>query len=458
MPSHANKKILIVGNAPLPFENTSKNFAAGTRTWQFAEPLTKQSDFKVDVYLMMLPNVYEKKPANFSRGNVNFFYYTEKEIISNKVLQKKRLGEEYSAIAGINTFPAYAAALAKPKIPFWADLNGYIMAEAQSRAAIEKSDQIIRMSWRHESEIVMQADKISAISLPQKYAVIGELAVTGRLNRLTNGYDFVEYIPNPVFREDRNAERKGSSPKFPIDKEKFNIFWSSGYNTWADVDILFQGLEEAMEIYPDIRYISTGGIIKGHDDQTFLRFKKMADQSKFKDNFIFLGWLPSHDVPYYYQNCDLGIVCDKNNYETLIGGRNRINDMMHFNMPILTSRLSEISEIVAKNGLGLSYEVSNAEDLVKKIIFAYENREAIREMAEKSHDYAMENFTPEVTTKIFREWLKNPKKSPDSGKFAPLAVTSKNIAGEFFNSLRKNGIATTAKYTWRFFQKRLMSR
>jgi len=379
-------------------------------------------------------------------------------VILKKMLPKNDLEKEYSAIIGINTYPSYAAALMKPKIPFWADLNGYIMAEAQSRAAVEKSDQIVQMSWRHESEIMMRADKISVISLPQKFAVIGELAVTGRLNQHSNGYEFIEYIPNPVFKKSNLLGDKESNPKYPVDKTKFNIFWSSGYNTWADVDTLFSGLEKAMEKYPDIRYISTGGTIKGHDDVTFLRFKKMIERSKLKDNFVFLGWIPKQEVAYYYQNCDLGIVCDKKNYETLIGGRNRINDMMQYKLPILTSGYSEISEIVAKNDLGLSYEISNSEDFFQKIIFAYENRDKLKIMAEKSHEYAMENFTPEITTKAFREWLKNPKKSPDCDKFTRLVVTPKNVIKEFFNSLRRNGVSTTAKYTWRFFQKRLISR
>ena len=30
------KRVLIVGNSPIPTENTSKNYAAGIRTWHFA--------------------------------------------------------------------------------------------------------------------------------------------------------------------------------------------------------------------------------------------------------------------------------------------------------------------------------------------------------------------------------------------------------------------------------------
>jgi len=453
------RKLLILGNAPLPFENTKKNYAAGIRTWQFVEPLIKfDNGFEaIDVYLIIMRNIYNTIPKNFSLGNVHFKYITEEIALDKNFLSDKNINDEYEAIIGINTYPSYACAKLNTQIPFWADLNGYIMAEAQSRAAIEKSDEVLYLSWLQESTILSKADKISVVSMPQKFAVIGELAVLGRLNNLSNGYDFVEYIPAPVFNPIESPETENFVPPYPLDKKKFNIFWSSGYNTWADVDTLFSALEKIMSKYPDVEYISTGGIIKGHDEKTFEKFLALIEKSKFKDRFKFIGWIPKKAVDYYYINCNLGIVCDKNNYETLIGARNRINDMMHFKMPILTSRLSEISKIVERNGLGRCFEISNSESLFEKLVDAYENRSDSAKYAEKAFQYAMENFIPIKSTTPFRLWLsKEEKKSPDNAKSTPLIPTyGDSKLEQFLLSIKRSGVAVTIKYSVKFFYKKI---
>ena len=52
------KKILLIGNAPLPGEKALIRTAAGLRTWQFLKPLTEISDFEIQAVLIGMPDSY----------------------------------------------------------------------------------------------------------------------------------------------------------------------------------------------------------------------------------------------------------------------------------------------------------------------------------------------------------------------------------------------------------------
>ena len=106
------------------------------------------------------------------------------------------------------------------------------------------------------------------------------------------------------------------------------VLWAGGYNTWTDVDLLYEALIRAMAEVPEMCFVSTGGTIAGHDEITFHRFVERTRKSRFRDRFHFAGWVPTEDVPCYYFESDLGINVDSDNYETVFGARNRLNDMM----------------------------------------------------------------------------------------------------------------------------------
>ena len=121
------------------------------------------------------------------------------------------------------------------------------MAEGQARAFIDGSDGCLFHYWNSEFNIIDFADIFSCVSKRQSYALIGELGAIGRLNMLTLGYEFTRVMPIGIPDEDFVYEKNVFRGKGNISEDDFVVLWAGGYNTWTDVDTLFNGLEIAME-------------------------------------------------------------------------------------------------------------------------------------------------------------------------------------------------------------------
>ena len=131
-------------------------------------------------------------------------------------------------------------------------------------------------------------------------ALIGELGLAGRLNAATDGHELVSVIPCGV-EEDDYVHKTRVFRGIDVDEDAFVVLWSGGFNTWTDIETMFEALIYAMECDPSIHFVATGGQIDGHDEKTYPRFVKMIENSGFKDRFVLKGCVElSDDVNYNF--------------------------------------------------------------------------------------------------------------------------------------------------------------
>jgi len=205
-----------------------------------------------------------------------------------------------------------------------------------------------------------------------------------------------------------------------VPNDAFVLLWVGGYNTWVDEITLFKGVSEAMEKCPKLYFVSTGGQISGLDNGTFLRFKKLIDESEFKDRFVFLGWVNSSDIPYIYARANAGLNVDRKCAETYTGARNRINEMMKFGVPVITSLGSEISYEVEARACGTAFKSGKHELLTSAIVNMYSDWKdrhgyKLKEYGENGRKYIKEQCNYEFLLKPLFKWLENPRPAPDRG-------------------------------------------
>ena len=200
------------------------------------------------------------------------------------------------------------------------------------------------------------------------------------------------------------------------EKDDFVILWSGGYNTWCDIDTLFKALIKAMEINDKIKFVSTGGEIKGQDEKTYPHFLNMIINSKFPQNFIMKGWIPTEDIKNYYFEADIGINIDKNIYEVMLGSKMRILDWLRAGLPVLTTKVCELSKMIDRENIGFTFSPKDVEGLKQKILWMAFNKDEIHKIGIKGKEYAFKNLNYNITIKLLREWVKNPKFAPDKGK------------------------------------------
>ena len=422
-------RILILGAAPLPFEPLKRQYAANLRTWHFTRPLLDDGH-RVRLIAGRLPKTYpeDAEPVTVTRRGALEYFSLSAEVFHDRGYVQKLADElEPEAILGVNTHPASRAVKIDTEQPIWCDLNGWIMAEAQTKCRVYDDDRYLSHFWSMERAVLDRADVISTVSEAQAHATLGELAARGRLGRRSFGYRFVYRVPNAVSEVEYRHDKTVLRGSVAADGD-FVVLWAGGYNTWTDVDLLYEALTTAMAEVPELRFVSTGGAIDGHDEITFDSFRRRASGSPFADRFHFAGWVPTEDVPSYYFESDLGINVDSYNYETVFGARNRLNDMMKVGLPVLTTTGTEISRIVAERELGLTCATGDAGAFAERLIWAARHRDRLPAMAEAARDFVHDEFSYERTTEPVRAWAADPHRAPDRGRridLSPVDVFSR---------------------------------
>ncbi len=419
-------KIFLLGMSPLPFENDRKVYGTGIRTWQFINPLIDAGN-SVCVCNFAIPSAYprdfeSKYLDNFKHGQYRFPYYilSAKDFQNIEIIKKIYDSFNPDCIVGCTFYPSYIASRlaqdTEDKLPFWADLFGHVMAEAQARAAIDEDDSCLFHYWNSEYNIIIGADVFSCVSSRQEYALIGELGAVGRLNRFTSGYNFSCTIPCGMPEEKYKHKKKTIRGKNGIKDDDFVVLWTGGYNTWTDIDTLFSGLEMAMEKDSSIKFVSTGGEIPEQDIKTYPRFLEKIRGSKFRKNFVMNGWIKGEDVPNYYLEADIGINIDKDIYEVRLGSKNRILDWFRAGLCVLSSNVCELTQIIEDNNIGYTFKPGDADGLKEKLLYLASHKKKVKETGKKGKKFAISNFNFKLTTKELQKWTSNPEHSPDHGK------------------------------------------
>jgi glycosyltransferase involved in cell wall biosynthesis len=292
-----------------------------------------------------------------------------------------------------------------------------MMGEAQAKCGVEESDDLLLHFWTRQRRVLRRADKVSVSAHKQMYAVLGELGVLGRLGYRNAAHSFCSVLPiaaDPMFLdlEIPLAGKKFRGDLFPDDT--FAVLWTGGYNTWTDVETLAGALSMAMEQVPRMRFISTGGSIPGHNEGTYPKFQELMKRSGLLDLCHFLGWIPGEDVAPLYAECDLGLNIDGLNYETLLGGRNRLVNMMAAGLPVLTTLGTELSEIISDNRLGYVVRIGKVQEFADALVRASKISPERRQLGQRGRTYAKENFSPEVICRPILKWAAAPSLAPEN--------------------------------------------
>jgi glycosyltransferase involved in cell wall biosynthesis len=415
-------RIFCIGTGPL-LSGEARTFSGQClRTLHFVEPL-RAAGHEIELIVHPVPGALDPAATEAIAEEREHHGLPYAQLLINDearflpYLQERMEGFRPDAILGINPYPAHLTCLLDTAAPIWCDLNGYAMAEGQTRAYLDDDDACLAHFHRHELGVVRRADRFSTVSTPQKHALLGELAVVGRLGRFTFDYDFATVVPNAVadhYRDLGAGERAslelGDAPAL------FRVLWCGGFNTWTDVELLFYALQSAMEHLPELRFVATGGSVIGHDEKTYERFARLVQASPVAERCELRGWIAATEVDSLLMQCDLGINIDSKNNETVFGARNRITTMLGCGLPVLTTLGAEISWDLQQRGLGLFVELGDAKGLVEKLVYAVGHRKELRELGRRGREFAIEEYAPAKTIRACLEWMSNPRPAPDNAE------------------------------------------
>ncbi len=347
------KRVLLLGLCPLPTENDTCTLAPGKRTWQFVKPLLEEGHRVCLVcsrHLAAYRNT-DTEPVNAEEHGNLIYYSVHQEVFQNiDWLQRIHDNFDPDCIVGATVFPSYMAACLNTERPLWADLFGHIMAEAQTKSQVFRDNYYISQLWKQEVTILDRADILSVVSNPQSHATIGELGTRFRLNRATTGYQFVRVVPCSINDSPSGLnELSGTGSEGSVwfqGRIHHSLEWRVQHVDRCEHPVY--ALETIFREFPHVYFVSTGGEIASHDELTYRQFLNRIESSSFRDRYVMRGWIPFNEVPSCVRESNVGINIDLFSYEGMLGSRNRLLDWMQMKLPIITSELCELSQIIQK--------------------------------------------------------------------------------------------------------------
>ncbi len=409
--ARGGKRVLVLGCSPLPFENERMNYAPGSRTWQFAQPLAR-AGHAVCVVCARIPGAYgEESPdvEELERDGIVVYTMPWDLFDAPDVLTGLVRVLRPEVLVGATALPSRRAVQLAGERPVWVDLFGDPMAEAQAKAAVDGDDDFgayTELLW----SLVERGDAFAAVSDRQRWAVVGQLGFFGRLNRATIGRQLVYTIPCAT---EGFAEMSSAVAPADLDDDDFVVLWSGGFNTWCDMDTLFPALEKALAAEAAIKFVATGGPIEGHDDETYRDFVRRVKASELRDRLLLKGRLPAAEADGYLARADLGVVTEKPIYERSLGSSARLARWLAQGLPFVCADVSELARIVAENGLGLTYPAGDSDALASRILEAAADPGLRQRLGEAGRRYAEREWSYERTTRPLVDWVERAQRPDD---------------------------------------------
>jgi glycosyltransferase involved in cell wall biosynthesis len=399
--------------------------AAHYRTWQFVEPLvTDGHDILLcagtrDEAIDRVPDKtgYRFVPVRFGAKDSNW----------TREMQKAHDSFKPDCVIAVNfSHCLYATKLCTDK-PFWMDIYGDMLTIQQATMYRAKSNRGLRTTIAFMRDTLQKGDVFSGCSEPQKHMLVGELAMAGRLDRNTFGYELVHVIPPGASlksTEDNASQAQTSKNKTrqrallsklgaELNEKDFVVLWCGGYNTWTDTRLLFDALELAMAHAPHLHFVSVGANTYDAPDNVYAQLLERVSQSPYKDRYHMLGWRPWTEMAQFYNESDVGVNLDAMHYETIYGTRTRLVEMMSAGLPVVSSEGTEIIKDIVKNEAGLVFPSGDAKHFGECLVRIATNTSLRNHMAERALRLATGKLSFNVTLDLVRAWVQNPQHAPD---------------------------------------------
>ncbi len=435
--------ILIIGTGPLPGPEVEKSGAAALRTWQIARPLL-ESPHKIR--LIALPDEDAAKNATAPQETTlehEAFPYVMPNVagLAEAADYLAKTVEEFApdCIVAVNLYPAYAASLIAGNCPLWVDLPDPAMASAQVSGERMQSDDLTEATWKRVAAVLSRADKLSVISMPQLYLLLGELGMLGRVNHQTAHYHFAHHIPaavHPYFARPTPPAARSELRRGIVPQDAFVVLWSGGFDATVDIETLVESLNKAMSLNAQLHFVATGAEIHT-DESAYQHLRATIKSSPYQERFHLLGWVPTSTLPLLYREADLGISIDAMTYETLFSSRFRLINMMAAGLPVLSTIGSELSHILKEEQIGLTAAVADPDAIAELIVRASRHVHDTRAMGQKARGYVTRHFSSTTLARPLREWVDNADLAPDNTSKAAQANGHHRLQDVALNAIQQ---------------------
>ena len=172
-------------------------------------------------------------------------------------------------------------------------------------------------------------------------------------------------------------------------KENFSeILYFGRIEREKGIDILLKSFTNVLSKFPDLKLHLIGEGNYMHNS------KKLSSELNINNNIVFYGWKEMQDIQKIMSNCDLCVLPSRIESFGLT-----IAEAMAAGIPVISTIAGAIPETLKDGETGTLVPSEDIEALKKAIIYALENRNEMRKMAQAAREMVKKKFSWDLSAK-----------------------------------------------------------
>ena len=243
---------------------------------------------------------------------------------------------------------------------------------------------------QHKGEESLLADVLRKLILKQSQRVI-ILSEALKEKLVAQGVErkIISVIPHANFSY--------YSENFDIGKKIYNngrILFFGRINPYKGLDVLLRAMKIVIKKIPYIKLNIVGNGDIGE-------YKYLIED--IKDNLeLNVRWIKDEEVEGFFSNSDFVVV------PYIEASQSGVIPLSYsFGLPVIASKIGGIPEQVLEGETGFLLEPGEVEELAKKIIELYENKELIKTLGKNSYIFAKEKLSWEASGKLLAQGVES---------------------------------------------------
>ncbi|MCT7544577.1 glycosyltransferase family 4 protein [Aliarcobacter cryaerophilus] len=167
-------------------------------------------------------------------------------------------------------------------------------------------------------------------------------------------------------------------------KNKLKCLFAGQFGYNYDIEIILEVAKKFQDNKIDIEFNLAGSGFKLKYIEEYIKINELK-------NVNLLGWLDSNSLLKVAENCHVGLNCYKKFATQSVP--TKIFDYMALGLYIINSLKDEVEEMIENEGIGVTYEVENKDDLFNKLSILMSNIDRVIENGEFNKNLFERKYT-----------------------------------------------------------------
>jgi glycosyltransferase involved in cell wall biosynthesis len=236
------------------------------------------------------------------------------------------------------------------------------------------------------------SDKIICVTEGIKREIVRRYKVNeGKLVVIPNGANIELFRP---------LDKHGCRRKLGLEEDAFYVGFVGSFAPWQGLDILIEAARQVKEQgYSQIKYILVG------DGECEYILRQKVQGYKLEDEIRFTGRVAYEQVVNYMNACDVAVAPFTTKGSAALSSPLKLFEYLACGRPVIASRVDGVKEVIEEGKCGYLFEPGDAEELAKRIIQSYQERDALQEMGLRGRQLVESKYTWRATAKRIVEVL-----------------------------------------------------